>query len=84
MYNRLSSLPKKTTTMKNPATPKTAKVNGKEISRPPPHPLRKRPPKNNLGHIPAMFRAMGADFRVPGRPSPRVRPPAGHSRKPPQ
>ena len=64
--------------MKNPATPKTAKVNGKEISRPPPHPLRKRPPKNNLGGLTKLFRAMGSDFRVPGRPVPRIRPPAGH------
>ena len=54
------------------------------IRRPPPHPLRKRPPKNNLGGLTKLFRAMGSDFRVPGRPVPRIRPPAGRSQKPQQ
>ena len=62
--------------MKKPsASVKAVKVDGKWVRRPPPHPLRKRPPKNNLGGVTALFRAMGSDFRVPGRPSPRVRPP---------
>ena len=59
--------------------PKSARVNGKLIRNPPPP--RKRPPKDNLGDVPAMFGAMGPGFRIPGRPVPRVRPPAGHSQK---
>ena len=81
MYNRLPSLPKKTTTMKKDHLgPKSARINGKLIRNPPPP--RKRPPKDNLGDVPAILRAMGPGFRVPGRPPIRVRPPAGHSRKP--
>ena len=49
-----------------------------EVWHPPPHPLPKRPPKNNLGHIPEQFRKLGLllgpDYRVPGRPTPRIRP----------
>ena len=82
MYNRFPvPPPQKTTTMKKPATAKTAKVNGKEISRPPPHPCRKRKPKDNLGDVPALFGLMGPGFRIPGRPVPRIRPSAEHDRK---
>ena len=55
---------------------KIPKANAAAASYPAPPPLRKRPPKNNLGDVVKLFRAMGPDFRVPGRPAPRIRPPA--------
>ena len=45
------------------------------IRRPPPHPLRKRPPKDNLGDVPALLRKLGPNFYVPGRPLPKQRRP---------
>ena len=67
---------KKKAAVKTKAKVKAAKsVRTDDVWHPPPHPLRKRPPKNNLGHIPALFRQLGPDFRVPGRPVPRIRPP---------
>ena len=42
---------------------------------PKPHPLRKRIPKNNLGHVARHLRALGPNFYVPGRPLPNPRRP---------
>ena len=42
---------------------------------PKPHPLRKRIPKNNLGHVARHLRALGPNFHVPGRPLPKPRRP---------
>ena len=68
-------------TMKKKAATKTKDVKTvrtDDVWHPPPHPPRKRPPKNNLGHVPdriwklGLF--LGPDYRVPGRPMPPLRP----------
>ena len=46
-----------------------------DVWHPKPHPPRKRPPKNNLGHVAGLLHALGPNFYVPGRPLPRKRRP---------
>ena len=73
-------------TMKKKAATKAKAVKAvrtDDVWHPPPHPPRKRPPKNNLGHVPELFRdfglSLGPDLprflRAIGRPMPRIRPP---------
>ena len=54
--------------MKKNSDSKPARVGDSGVWHPKPHPPRKRPPKNNLGHVPYLVHALGRDFRVPGRP----------------
>ena len=64
--------------MKTNAKARPSKKPDNMVLYPPP---RKRPPKDNLGDVPALLRKMGPGFRVPGRPAPRIRPPALGAKK---
>ena len=58
--------------MKKPAKARPSKKPDNMVLYPPP---RKRPPKDNLGDVPALLRKLGPNFYVPGRPLPKSRRP---------